>query len=63
MMRCSDRQTKFLNKSDGVILDATFVTQSLRKRAAEIAARHNRHLSFNRPTASRGLNQADTGKD
>jgi len=31
-----------LNKSDGVILDATFVTQSLRKRAAEIAARHNK---------------------
>ena len=31
-----------LSKSDGVILDATFVTQSLRKRAAEIAARHNR---------------------
>ena len=31
-----------LHKSDGVILDATFVTQELRKRAAEIAARHNR---------------------
>ena len=30
-----------LDKNDGVILDATFVTQSLRKRAAEIAARHN----------------------
>jgi predicted kinase len=30
-----------LNKGDGVILDATFVTQSLRKRAAEIAAKHN----------------------
>ncbi len=30
-----------LNKSDGVILDATFVAQSLRRRAAEIAARHN----------------------
>ena len=33
---------EILNKSDGVILDATFVTQSLRKRAAEIAAGHNR---------------------
>ena len=33
-----------LDKSDGVILDATFVTQSLRKRAAAIAAKHN--LSF-----------------
>lgn len=31
-----------LNKSDGVILDATFVTQSLRKRAAAIAAKHSR---------------------
>jgi predicted kinase len=31
-----------LEKSDSVILDATFVTQSLRRRAAEIAARHNR---------------------
>ena len=32
---------EILNKSDGVILDATFVTQSLRKRAAEIATKHN----------------------
>jgi len=31
-----------LNKSDGVILDATFVTQSLRRRAADIAAKRNR---------------------
>jgi len=31
-----------LGKSDGVILDATFVTQPLRKRAAEIAAKHKR---------------------
>jgi len=30
-----------LDKSDGVILDATFVTQSLRRRAAEVAAKHN----------------------
>ncbi len=30
-----------LEKSDGVILDATFVTQSLRRRAAAIAAKHN----------------------
>jgi len=29
-------------KGDSVILDATFVTQSLRRRAAEIAARHNK---------------------
>ena len=30
-----------LKKSAGVILDATFVTQSLRRRAAAIAAKHN----------------------
>ncbi len=30
-----------LAKGDGVILDATFVTQSLRRRAAAIAAKHN----------------------
>ncbi len=30
-----------LNKDTGVLLDATFITQSLRKRAAEIAAKHN----------------------
>jgi len=30
-----------LNSGGCVILDATFVTQSLRQRAAEIAARHN----------------------
>jgi len=33
-----------LNKGDGVILDATFVTRSLRGRAAAIAAGHNRRL-------------------
>jgi predicted kinase len=33
-----------LNRSDGVVLDATFITQSLRRRAAEIAAKHK--LSF-----------------
>ena len=32
---------EILNKSDGVILDATFITQLLRRRAAEIAAKHN----------------------
>ena len=36
------RQTdETLGKSDGVILDATFVTQSLRRRAVAIAAKHN----------------------
>ena len=29
------------NKGNGVILDATFITQSLRRRAAMVAAKHN----------------------
>jgi len=29
-------------KGEGIILDATFITQALRRRAAEIAARHNK---------------------
>ena len=33
-----------LKKDDGVILDATFVTRSLRKRAAAIAAKHNQRF-------------------
>ena len=37
MFRQADENLKKLN---GILLDATFVTQSLRKRAAEIAARH-----------------------
>ncbi|MBI4186948.1 MAG: AAA family ATPase [Chloroflexi bacterium] len=36
------RADEALDKTDGVILDATFITQSLRRRAAEIAARHNK---------------------
>jgi len=35
------RAEEILKKGDGVILDATFVTQSLRKRAAAIAAKYN----------------------
>jgi len=31
-----------LNRGDGVILDATFITQSLRRQAVAIAAKHNR---------------------
>jgi len=34
------RAENLVQKSKGVILDATFVTQDLRKRAAEIAAKH-----------------------
>jgi len=35
------RAENLAQKGKGVILDATFVTQQLRRRAAEIAARHN----------------------
>jgi predicted kinase len=34
------RAEEIVRKGDGVILDATFVTQSLRRRAAAIAAKH-----------------------
>ena len=36
------RADEALEKGDSVILDATFVTQSLRRRAAGIAAKHNK---------------------
>jgi predicted kinase len=36
------RAEETLNKEDGVILDATFVTQELRRRAAKIAAAQNK---------------------
>ncbi|MFW0859056.1 MAG: AAA family ATPase [Dehalococcoidia bacterium] len=36
------RAQESMAQGDGVILDATFVTQSLRRRAAEIAAQHQR---------------------
>ncbi|KPV62801.1 MAG: L-seryl-tRNA(Sec) kinase [Candidatus Bathyarchaeota archaeon BA2] len=35
------RAEDLAQKGEGVILDATFVTQELRRRAAEIAAKHN----------------------
>jgi len=35
------RADESLGKGDGVILDATFIKQSLRRRAAAIAAKHN----------------------
>ena len=36
------RADEVLEKGDSVILDATFITQSLRRRAAEIAAKHSK---------------------
>jgi predicted kinase len=38
------RANEVLEKGGSVILDATFITQSLRRRAAEIAAKHNKTL-------------------
>jgi len=38
------RADEALSKGHGVIIDATFVTQSLRRRAAEIAAKHDKTL-------------------
>ena len=35
---------KHLDKGDSVILDATFITQALRKRAAAIAAKHDKRF-------------------
>lgn len=40
------RTDESLESGEGVIIDATFVTQSLRRRAAEIAARHGRTLAI-----------------
>lgn len=39
-------------RGEGVILDATFITQSLRRRAAEVAARHNRTLLIQQTSCS-----------
>jgi predicted kinase len=36
------RADELAGRGQGIILDATFITQALRRRAAEIAARHNR---------------------
>jgi predicted kinase len=36
------RADRLAGKDEGIILDATFITQALRRRAAEIAARHNK---------------------
>lgn len=41
MFRMAD---ELAGKGEGIILDATFVTQSLRRRAAEVAAKHDKTL-------------------
>lgn len=40
------------SKGEGVILDATFITQSLRRRAAEVATRHGRTLLIQQTSCS-----------
>ncbi len=46
------RADETLNGSDGVILDATFVTQELRRRAAEIAAKHRKTFIIQQTSCS-----------
>jgi predicted kinase len=43
---------EFASLGKGVILDATFITQSLRKRAAEVAAKHGRTLLIEQTSCS-----------
>lgn len=43
------------SKGEGVILDATFITQALRRRAAEIAARHNRVFVIQQTQCPQGV--------
>ncbi len=40
------RANEYANKSSGVILDATFVTQELRNRAAEVAASNSKKFAI-----------------
>jgi predicted kinase len=40
------RADEVLDRGDSVILDATFITQSLRRRAAEIAIKHNKTFAI-----------------
>jgi predicted kinase len=40
------RANEYANKSSGVILDATFVTQELRQRAAEVAASNSKKFAI-----------------
>ena len=47
MFRMAD---ELAGKGEGVILDATFITQSLRRRAAEVASNHNKTLVIQQTT-------------
>lgn len=47
-----------LAQRGGVILDATFITQSLRKRAAQLAAKHHRPLAIMQTSCPREVSIA-----
>jgi len=49
-------------RGEGVILDATFVTQALRRRAAEVAARHGRRLVIQETRCSEAYSLAKIAK-
>lgn len=46
------RADETLGSNDGVILDATFVTQELRRRAAEVAAKHKKTFIIQQTSCS-----------
>ncbi|HOJ14126.1 MAG TPA: AAA family ATPase [Deltaproteobacteria bacterium] len=46
------RADELASMGKGVILDATFITQALRKRAAEVASRHGRTLLIQQTSCS-----------
>jgi len=46
------RADELASRGEGIILDATFITQSLRRRAAEVAARHGRTLLIQQTSCS-----------
>src|SRR4030043_11836 len=48
------RADEALKRGDSAIIDATFVTQSLRRRAAELAARHNKTSVILEPNCRKG---------
>lgn len=59
MFRLAD---ELAGRGEGIILDATFITQSLRRRAAEIAARHNKTFVIQQTQCSREVSLARIAK-
>lgn len=52
------RAGESLASGQGVILDATFIAQSLRRRAAQVAAKHNRPFVIMQTSCSEGVSLA-----